>query len=167
VPSELVSKAERLRQLVDRLYSWYIPPFTINPVSLSENELKAVINDIYSRTRPAGWLRLDGVYYTVDLETFRKIIDWDWTDTRRYVLDKFDCDKFAIYFKSRMAIDFGVNAVGVVLDYSAGHAYNLVILRNEKVDWFLYEPQTDALFRFEERDTRLYSMNPGSWYLLL
>jgi len=167
VQRNLVEKIKKLSQLVNRLYSWYVPPFKISLIQLSEDEIQSIVRDINSKSQPAGWLRLDGTYYTVDLQTFKKIIAWDWTDTRKYVWDRFDCDKFAIYFKSRMAIDYGVNAVGVVLDYSAGHAYNLVIVKNQKVDWFLYEPQTDALFKFENRDKNFYTMSPRQWYLLL
>jgi len=162
VQRNLVEKVNKLRQLVETLYNWYVPPFKINTIALSENELQAVISDVYSKSAYDDWLRLDGAYYTVDLETLKKIIAWDWTDTRKYVSDKFDCDKFALYFKSRMAIDFGINAIGVVLDYSAGHAYNLVIVKSGgKTNWFLYEPQTDALFRFEERDKSVYRMEPS------
>jgi hypothetical protein len=149
-----------------RLYEWYVPPFAINTATLSEQELQNVINDLRSKGGMQGWLRLDGNYYTVDMETFKKIVEWDWTDTRKYVLDRFDCDKFAIYFKARMAIDFGVNAVGVVLDYSAGHAYNLVILRDAQgVKWLLYEPQNDSIFTYEQRDKNLYAMQ--YYYLVL
>lgn len=149
-----------------RLYEWYVPPFAINTVALSEQELQNVISGLQSKGGMQGWLRLDGNYYTVDMETFKKIVEWDWTDTRKYVLDRFDCDKFALYFKSRMAIDFGINAVGVILDYSAGHAYNLVILRDAQgVKWYLYEPQLDRIFSYDERDRRVYAMQ--YYYLVL
>jgi hypothetical protein len=165
----LLEKARRVRELVGRLYSWYVPPFTVSTVALTEDELQSVIRDVCSKSPFAGWMRLDRTYYAVDLETFKKVVDWDWTDARKYVLDRFDCDKFALYFKSRVAIDFGINAIGVVLDYSAGHAYNLVITKDAagKVEWRLFEPQTDKLFKFEERDKNLYRMEPRSWYLIL
>jgi len=159
---------DRVQELVNKLYSYYVPPFKIQRITLSESELQSVINDIYSKSRPAGWLRLDGDYYTTDPQTFNNIIKWDWTDTRKYFIDTFDCDKFAMYFKSRIAIDFGINSIGVILDYSAGHAYNLLIIKEPQgVKWYLYEPQNDAVFTFESRDKRLYKMNPGSWYLIM
>jgi len=158
----------QVQQLVNELYNYYVPPFKINRIQLSESDLQNVINSIYSKSRPAGWLRLDGNYYTTDMATFKKIVEWDWTDTRKYITDTFDCDKFSMYFKSRIAIDFGINAIGVVIDYSAGHAYNLVIIKESQgFSWYLYEPQNDAIMSFESRLPTLYRMDPGRWYLIL
>jgi hypothetical protein len=164
----LKSLVSQVQQLVNELYNYYVPPFKINRVQLSEIDLQSVINDIYSKSRPAGWLRLDGTYYTTDQQTFTNIVKWDWTDTRKYITDTFDCDKFAMYFKSRISIDFGINAIGIVIDYSAGHAYNLVILKGSQgINWYLYEPQNDSIFTFESRLPSLYRMDPGLWYLIL
>ena len=162
----LKRKINQLAELVNKLYEYYVPPFTINVVQLSEDEVQSVIKDLRNKGGFQGWLRLDGTYYTTDLDTFKKIIEWDWTDTRKYISETFDCDKFAMYFKSRMAIDFHINAIGVVLDYSAGHAYNLVILKDAQgVKWLLYEPQLDLIFTYENRDVRFYKM--AYYYLLL
>jgi hypothetical protein len=153
----LVSRA---KQYVSELYNYYVPPFRVNTVMLTESELLSVINDIYRKTFVnARWFRLDKNYYTTGYETFRRLIEWDWTDTREYLKDVFDCDDFAIYFKSRMAIEFNINAIAVVLDYSSAHAYNIVILKDcAGVRWYIYEPQTDELIEFEKRNTKYYAM---------
>jgi len=143
---------------VDELYSYYVPSFTVAKVQITEDELQSVIKDIQSGGGMEGWLRLDGEYYTTDMDTLKKIIDWDWTDTRKYVTDTFDCDKFAFYFKSRMAIDFGINTVGIILDYSTTHAYNLLIVKDSSVKWYLYEPQNDSIFTYDSRDKNMYRM---------
>jgi hypothetical protein len=151
--------------LSNKLYEWYVPPFQVNRVALTDQELDAVINDLKSKGGMVAWLPLDGTYYATDLETFKKIVEWDWTDTRKYLVDTFDCDKFAMYFKARVSIDFGINAIGVILDYSSEHAYNLVILKDSQgVRWMLYEPQTDDLFTYEQRDQSFYAMKE---YVLL
>jgi hypothetical protein len=157
----------RVKHYVTELYNYYIPPFKINPVKLTESELSSVVSDIQRKTKTSNnWFRLDGNYYTVDSNTFKRIIEWDWTDTRKYLVDLFDCDKFAMYFKSRIAIEFKINAIAVILDYSSAHAYNLVILKDgNQVKYYLYEPQTDQLFTFEQRDTRFYAMQ--DFYILL
>jgi hypothetical protein len=142
----------------EELYSYYVPPFTAVRTQITEDELQSVIKDIQSKGGMAGWLRLDGEYYTTDMDSLKRIIDWDWTDTRKYITDTFDCDKFAFYFKSRMAIDFGINAIGVILDYSAGHAYNLLIVKDSSVKWYLYEPQNDNIFTYDNRDKNMYRM---------
>ena len=158
--ARIMGLVSRAKQYVSELYSYYVPPFKVNTVTLTESELLSVINDIYRKTFVnARWFRLDKNYYTVGYETFKKIIEWDWTDTRKYLVDVFDCDDFAVYFKARMAIEFNINAIAVVLDYSSAHAYNIVILKDcSGVRWYIYEPQTDQLFKFEERDTKYYAM---------
>ena len=150
----------------NQLYEWYVPPFQVNRVQLTELELRSIVKDVADSGGLQGWLRLDNNYYAVDMETFKKIVEWDWTDTRKYIADTFDCDKFAMYFKARVAIDFGVNAVGIVLDYSSSHAYNIVILKDQQgVKWYLYEPQNDSIFTYRQRNQNLYAMR--QFYLIL
>jgi len=162
----LKTKISQIADLINKLYEYYVPPFTINTVELTENEVQNIIKDLKAKGGLRGWLRLDGIYYTTDLETFKRIIEWDWTDTRKYLDDVFDCDKFAMYFKSRMAIDFHINAIGIVLDNSSEHAYNLVILKDAQgVKYYLYEPQKDSIFTYENRDIRFYRM--AYYYLLM
>jgi hypothetical protein len=168
VPAEQGLKADIMDivNVSNQLYEWYVPSFQVSRIQLTELELRRVVSDIANKGGLQDWLRLDGNYYTVDEDTFKKIVEWDWTDTRKYITDTFDCDKFAMYFKARMAIDFGVNAVGVILDYSSGHAYNLVIFKNQQgVEWYLYEPQNDNMFTYEQRDQSLYAMR--QFYLIL
>jgi hypothetical protein len=153
-----------LANTAEELYNYYVPPFTTVRTQLTEDELQSVIKDIQSKRGMEGWLRLDGEYYTTDMDSLKRIIDWDWTDTRKYITDTFDCDKFAFYFKSRMAIDFGINAVGVILDYSARHAYNLLIVKDSSVKWYLYEPQNDNIFTYDTRAINMYRME---YYLLV
>jgi len=158
--------ARRVKESVSRLYNWYVPPFKVELYELEEGELFNLVTELYKLGGLKRWLRLDHYYYATDPESFRRIVEWDWTDTRRYTTDRFDCDKFALYFKARLALDFGVNAVGVVLDYSSAHAYNLVILKsNGRTQWMLFEPQNDRMFSYEERDRKLYAMR--NYYLIL
>jgi hypothetical protein len=165
IPPCLKQKITEILDLCDFLYNEYVPPFTISKKMLSEAELRAIINELKFLGGFLGWLRLDGTYYTVDFDTFKKIVEWDFTDTRKYLTDTFDCDKFAMYFKSRLAIDYGINAIGVVLDYSSSHAYNLVILKDSQTKWYLYEPQNDSIFTYNTRDVNMYAMK--SYVLLL
>jgi len=109
------------------------------------------------------WLVLDGTYYTTNLRGFRDIISWDRTNRKPYVLDRFDCDKYAMHFKASAAWFFGINAVGIVLDYSSQHAYN-VVLPIDVDEPLLYEPQTDEIFTVEQRDRRFYRLEQ---YLVL
>ena len=98
---------------------------------------------------------LDNKYVAVSEKEFQKIIDWDWTDNKKYVAEKYDCDNFAFSFKAMVDRRFGVNNVGLVIDYSGGHAYNIIVFNDGSVR--LFEPQTDrwarvgpGQYKFEE-----------------
>jgi len=84
---------------------------------------------------------LDTKFWTCNEADWKKIIDWDWTDEKRYVTEQYDCDNFAFNFKARVARKFGVNSVGLVIDYSGGHAYNLIVFSDGT--WKIFEPQND------------------------
>lgn len=89
-------------------------------------------------------LPLDGTYRLVSQRDFLNIVAWDWVDSRKYAAEIFDCENFAITFKAHVDWYFGLNQVGVVIDYQAGHGYNLVVFPDGKV--MLLEPQNDNLF---------------------
>jgi hypothetical protein len=137
-----------LRSQLEKLYRWYVPPFRINRIKINPN--------IFFLPDKPTWYRLDGEYYSCTLADFRKIIEWDWTDTKKYVSETFDCDKFSMYFKSRVALDFGVNAVAVILDYSSGHSYNVLFPVDDVPK--IFEPQTDEIIEIKNRDKRFYAM---------
>ena len=58
---------------------------------------------------------LDQIYIAVPQKEFQKIIDWDWTDNKKYIAEKYDCDNFAFSFKARVDRRFHVNRVGLVI----------------------------------------------------
>jgi len=98
---------------------------------------------------------LDSKFWTCNEADWKKIIDFDWTDEKRFVADQYDCDNFAFNFKARVARKFGVNSVGLVVDYSGKHAYNLIVFSDGT--WKIFEPQSDrwpnpgsGLYKFEE-----------------
>ena len=162
--SQIKEKVDEIKDKVTVLYNWYVPPFVPDRYTITDEQLLQVISKLKNFNRN-NWLQLDGIYYITSMDTFKKIIQWDWTDTRKYISETFDCDKFAMYFKSRMAIDFGINGVGVVLDYSSGHAYNVVIVKEgNDINIYKYEPQNDNIMPYT------YNENPykmDMYYLLL
>ena len=84
---------------------------------------------------------LDTKFWTCNEADWKKIIAYDWTDEKKYVTEQYDCDNFAFNFKARVARKFGVNSVGLVIDYSGGHAYNLIVFSDGT--WKIFEPQSD------------------------
>jgi len=99
-------------------------------------------------------LPLGSEFRLVDKDTFIEFIAWDWVDSFEY--HKFyRCGNFTISFKAS-ADQWGVNQVGIVLDYQSGHAYNLVIFPDRKV--MLLEPQSDNLFFHDEHAPQFYPL---------
>lgn len=88
-------------------------------------------------------LPLDGTYRLVNQRDFLNIVAWDWVDSRKYTAEIFDCENFAIAFKSHVDWYLGLNQVGIVIDYDAGHGYNIVVFPDGNV--MLVEPQNDHL----------------------
>jgi len=83
---------------------------------------------------------------------FMDFVAWDWVDSFEYH-KFFRCGNFAISFKAH-ADQFGINQVGIVLDYDAGHAYNIVIFPDRGV--MLLEPQNDQIWYWEDKDLPFY-----------
>ena len=121
-----------------------VPPFDLGPLETRtgqwmENTLNLAIPNFDSGVsrRP-----LDSKYYLCSQDDMAKIIGWDWTDHKQYQSNRFDCEDFAFRFKSRVNYCFGLNQVGLVIDWSGGHSYNCIVFPGGGV-WF-FEPQSDT-----------------------
>ena len=86
-------------------------------------------------------LHLDSKYWVCSKQEFEDWIEWDWTNGKKYIAEQYDCDNFAFSFKARCDRKIGINTVALVIDYSGGHAYNLVCFTDAPAE--LYEPQSD------------------------
>lgn len=90
----------------------------------------------------------------VDKDTFMEFVAWSWVDSFEYH-KFFRCGNFAISFKAE-ADQWGVNQVGIVLDYVSSHAYNIVVFPDGKV--MLLEPQSDSIFFHKEKLAKFYTL---------
>ena len=106
-------------------------------------------------------LHLDSKYWVCSKKEFEDWIEWDWTNKKRYISEEYDCDNFAFSFKARCDRRLGINAVGLVIDYSGGHAYNLVIFSDAAPA--LFEPQSDTWKK--KGQSKMYTFTNG--YLIL
>jgi len=102
-------------------------------------------------------MSLDLKYFLCDETDMKAIIKWDWTDNKKYVKEKYDCDNFAFSFKAMVDKRFGLNGVGLVIDYSGGHAYNIVVFQDGSVK--IFEPQSD---RWPKAGRGKYKFQNGS-----
>lgn len=93
---------------------------------------------------PVDWNRLplDGEYWVTTRSGMREITEADLTDEHGYRSGKFDCENFALSFAARTQREYGITGVGIVIDWSGGHAYNMLVYEGDGgVE--LYEPQND------------------------
>jgi len=86
-------------------------------------------------------LPLDGEYWTTSADGFDTIRNEDLTDKRPYKSAKYDCENFALTFMSNAQSKYGVTTIGLVIDWSGGHAYNMIVFDDGTVK--LFEPQND------------------------
>jgi len=116
------------------------PPVITNVVERDSTWIQQVIDGLKLNIvrEPLG-----DVFMLTNQRNFMEIIAWDWIDSVKYG-GAFKCGNFSIAFKAHVDEYFRLNQVGIVLDYSTGHAYNIVIFPEGKV--MLLEPQRDALF---------------------
>ncbi len=123
----------------------------IPDVPVFERDRDWVLRQINKLPRPwTVWL-LDNRYRTTTLDGFRRIIQWDKTNIRRYIADFWDCDDYSLRFKSNVAAVFLINSVGFVVDWSepeCAHAYNILFPADS--DPVVYEPQTDRIMDISE-----------------
>ncbi len=108
---------------------------------------KMTMSDLYSLlssaniSTPMGML--DNAYYYTD-ETGWKLILTDLvTNSSLYIVDKFDCEDFAIKAKSIANSRYGLNTVGFVIgDIPQGrHGFNLIVTTTGLL---LFEPQNNV-----------------------
>ena len=113
----------------------------------TSNEIKRTL------PKPTIKLLLDNRYWLPSFDEMIEIIEKDWTDRKKYVADRYDCDDFSFSFKAHVA-ELGYNNVAVVFDPLPRHAYNLFVTDDLKL--YVFEPQTDEFWLFENRPRRKY-----------
>jgi hypothetical protein len=119
-----------------------ILPFSLNTAKISGGVVDTALRKLLPHY-PADMPRLamDGNYMACTQADFMRFLAWDWTNTYKpYLLETWDCDDFAWYLAARCR-QFDLNAVGMVIDYSAGHAYNVVVFKDGTAS--IWEPQND------------------------
>ena len=106
-------------------------------------------------------LHLDSKYWVCSKQEFEDWIEWDWTNGKKYISEEYDCDNFAFSFKARCDRKIGINSVALVIDYSGGHAYNLVVFSDVAPE--LFEPQNDSWRK--KGESTMYTLTSG--YVIL
>ena len=151
----------KLVDSVKRFQKDYVHPPEIEKVEKDNIWLHNELHNAGFLSNGMKKLNLDTKRWVCSQEDFVKWIIWDWTNCKRYIAEEYDCDNFAFSFKARTDRKLGINCVGLVIDYSGGHAYNVVAFSDARPK--LYEPQGD---RWKEvgdprSKTEMYKMVNG------
>ncbi len=78
-------------------------------------------------------IRTDTFFWAPSLPILERVLREDAPQVREYTEELYDCDDFAFTLKAKLARQ-GITAVGVVLDFSGEHAYNVAATLNPKRD---------------------------------
>ena len=150
---ELITKLNEARNILSNLSPRPVPPEISYIVEKDTLWVQQCLDKM-----GLGIIRLplDGTYRMTNKSNFLHVVAWDWVDNKPYVKEIFDCENFAISFKANMDWYFGLNQVGIVIDYESGHGYNLVLFPDGSA-WVL-EPQSDALVVWSKRNTTFYAL---------
>ena len=82
-----------------------------------------------------------------------------------YVPEFFDCDAFAAAFMGLAAFNYEINGVARVLDSSAGHSYNAVLVSEDgkTCTWKEVEPQADVFVEDEGKGSITVTAPEGAY----
>ena len=152
----------KLTEALERFGRDYVDPPTMTTKEAKDNIW------VYNQLHQAGFLKagmrklnLDSKYWACSKKEFEDWIEWDWTNGKKYIAEQYDCDNFAFSFKARCDRKIGINTVAFIIDYSGGHAYNLVCFTDAPAE--LYEPQSDTWVKPNESKskTEMYKLTDG------
>jgi len=124
--------------------------FDISPIKITNTDLYAFLRDITDNK--LNYISLaDQNYYLIPWEQWKEIIEVDWTDKKKYLKDRFDCDNFAFLFAARMAEIYDINSAGVVHGkVNVGHFWNAIIVKDENLRLYYYEPMKDLYTEYKK-----------------
>jgi len=108
-------------------------------IPVKKEHLKEAVAEAYGAEIVEEAYFLDGQYWTASRRDFEQIRALDVIENLPYRPARFDCENYAFLFQTIVALVFGINTVGVVLDFEAGHAYNIIYTNGGNLK--LYEPQ--------------------------
>ena len=86
-------------------------------------------------------ITLDRVYSLCSVSDARRIVAWDKTNAAGFRREVGDCDDYVRGLFRNAPAYFGVTGFGLVIDYDAKHAFNIVVCAGEELLYL--EPQTD------------------------
>lgn len=131
--TQYVRLESALRRLLARLTGSLQPTVSETSRSDVESALRDALGD------DPQYVFTDSTYAATDRSGLEQISEQDILRFAPYRPEIYDCEDFAQLFSVSAELVYGVSAIGVVYDWGAGHAYNVVVSDMGAVR--LYEPQ--------------------------
>ena len=99
-----------------------------------------------SELRTLQLVPLDTAYVALPPETWELFLEYSGVDRIRYKSDTMDCDDFAQILAGECKRKLRVNGIGLVVDFSGGHAYNALLAHEgSELSLLTIEPQNDKI----------------------
>jgi hypothetical protein len=141
-------------QLIDS-GKWFLQHSTpLKKVRFTRTEILNAVKDATGFTSASSNYSADEYHDTVDIDTWKILIDSDWTNQKQWIADYFDCDNFAGSFTSYMADIYLLNSAGRITVQLREPTTNTLIgyhrcalIVDSKLDCYLLETQTDELVK--------------------
>ena len=122
--------------------------FHLNPIKVSSADITQAITKYLPSV---NLTHLDDFYALIPISQWKELIAVDWTDTKKWVTDVFDCDNFSNYFSANIACFYEINSAGRVYGkfyrgtqtFVGYHYWNIIIDANKDI-WF-FEPESDKM----------------------
>ena len=108
----------------------------------------------------------DGTLTALPMALWTELLEWSDVDRVEYVKDKRTCSTFAVALAGQIALRFAVDGIGLVRDWSGGHAYCALLVKDTAKGGVYVvpcEPQTDGLPQVGEQKSasESYKANRG------
>ena len=103
----------------------------LRPRVVGAKEVGGLLDGVVKRASGSGGVSfalLDSEYRVVVEDVMLEVVKACHVSAVPYVADYLDCDKHSRLLWALMPNDFRLNCVGLVLDYSGRHSYNVVVV---------------------------------------
>ena len=128
---------------------WLIRRIKKHAVEVTPEQIQAALQKQFGQSART---LVDRKYLAIPQWVLKHILQYSGVNEYRYVPEVSDCDDLAYYLRGELPCKLGFNGVGVVLDYSAGHAYcALLTWLDGELHVALVEPQTDEVVTAGDR----------------
>lgn len=101
----------------------------------------------------------DGLYSVIDWNVMKEIIRYSWVDKKKYISEIFDCDDYALAFKSHVSEIYNINSVALAKHIKVitgdgkeiwHRACIVLAIENHELKAFLLETQNDGFIEITD-----------------